>query len=329
MTHHRELLMRACKFLSAAICVLSLVSCNRTGAEPSSALPPPASKLICAPITLPVIHGALGGAVDAPSAVYDWQGDWQSCEVIFPSKLFGSALYAVLHAPANIDLAHDKLPVVVIAPGSISGVQSQYQWSARELAANGYITLVIDPQGVGNSELVSYPQTADNYIDAVVSGLDFIESDANPLRANVDTAHMGAAGHSLSASGLSWLQAEDLRLQAIVAWDNLAENATGAAEGGQLVGGEIPSVTPLRPVRPRVPAMGQANSDGQATNPDDRKKGYELWHQAGVSSMLISFLGKGHLDWAQGQRPALIRAATNPRRCACSSTTPAPGSTCG
>ncbi|MEK6806379.1 MAG: hypothetical protein AABY95_07000 [Pseudomonadota bacterium] len=261
-----------------------------------------ASKLVCAPITLPVVHGVLGGPLDAPPAAWDWQAGWQSCEVLFPSRLHGSTLYAVLFAPENIDLAHDKLPVVVIAPGSIIGLQSQYHWSARELASYGYIALTVDPQGVGNSELAAYPQTADNYIDAVVSALDFIESPDNPLRENADTAQMGAAGHSLSAYGLSWLQGEEPRLRALVAWDYLATTATGNnGDGDQIVGGEVPGLAPLRPVQPRIPAMGQSNDSGEGGDAEAKKDAYTLWRDAGVASMQISFLGKAHLDWSQGQ----------------------------
>ena len=36
-----------------------------------------------------------------PPPAYDWQGDWQSCEVLFPSRLHGSTLYGVLFAPGD------------------------------------------------------------------------------------------------------------------------------------------------------------------------------------------------------------------------------------
>ncbi len=263
--------------------------------------------LVCAPITLPTPSGA-GSAIDGPAPAYDWQGDWQSCEVLFVSKLHGSQLYGVLFAPKNIDLARDKLPVVVIAPGSATGVQSQYQWSARDLAGHGYLALTVDPQGVGRSEAVAPPQTADNYIDAVVSALDYLLSAENPLRANVDAARMGAAGHSLSARVVSFLQGEDTRLQAIVAWDNLSstvEGDAGISSGGgtcgAVIGGEVPLGS--RPARQRVPAMGQASDAPggctQDTDPEVKKTGYNTWRNAGISSMQIVVQGKAHADWAQ------------------------------
>lgn len=267
------------------------------------------SELSCAPIVRPVVHGALGGPLEAPPPVYDWQGQWQQCEVLFPSRLHGSTLYAMLLAPAQFDAERDRLPTVVIVPGSVTGLQSQYQWSARELASNGYIVVVVDPQGVGYSELVSYPQTADNYIDAAASALDFLESEGNPLRDNVDPARIGAAGHSLGAWAVSWLQGEDTRLSAIVAWDNLATSATGDAgttaggpfsdAAGSVIGGEIPYLTPRRPARPRVPALGQASDSSDQSDPDIKKIAWNAWRDAGVPSMQLSFLGKSHLDWGQ------------------------------
>jgi|GEM_PF-2823687 len=309
--------LRAVPLFTALLGLVSLAGCGESGAPGTGNTPPPvtppptSSKLVCPPITLPVVHGALGGVLDEPAPAYDWQAGWQSCEVTFKSRLYGSTLYAVLFAPERFDPARDRLPVVVIDPGSETGLQSQYQWAARELAAHGYIAITVDPQGVGNSELVDYPQTSDNYIDAAVSTLDFIESDANPLRQNTDITRMGAAGHSLSAWALSWLQGEDTRIKAIVAWDNLATTDTGdkgttaggpASDGiGQVIGGRPPLITPLRTVRPRVPAMGQANDSSQETDPEVKKIAYNAWREAGVPSMEISFLGKGHIDWAQGR----------------------------
>lgn len=286
------------------------VSTPSPAPAPIPAPSPASSKIDCASITLPMPSGA-GSEIDGPPPAYDWQAGWQSCEVLFPSKLHGSQLYAVLFAPENINLQSDKLPAVVIAPGSGTGVQSQYQWSARELAAKGYIVVNVDPQGVGRSELVGQPQTADNYVDAVASSLDYLSSPDNPLQRNVDTSRIGAAGHSLSARAVSWLQGEDTRIKAIVAWDNLSSTlagdagvSSGGGAGGAVIGGEVPGGD-RRPARVMVPAMGQASDAAggttQDTNPDVKKTAYSVWRNAGVSSMQIVFLGKAHADWAQSQ----------------------------
>ena len=300
-------LCRKWLLLTAAIC---LAACGNSSA-PIAGNPGAGGgidKLVCAHLTLPAVQG-VGSAIDGPPPAYDWQAGWQSCEVIFTSKLHGSQLYGVLFAPENLDLENDKLPAIVIAPGSVTGVQAQYHWSARELAANRYIVLAVDPQGVGRSELVGQPQTADNYVDALASALDFLLSSDNPMQANVDAEHMGVAGHSLSARAVSWIQGEDTRIKAIVAWDNLSSTlagdagiASGGGAGGALIGGEVPGGDP-RPVKQRVPAMGQASDapggTTQDTDPEVKKTGYSTWRTAGISAMQIVFQGKGHADWGQ------------------------------
>ena len=48
-----------------------------------------------------------------------------------------SRAYGVLFAPGDLTRVRGKLPVVIIDPGSETGVQANYHWSARELASQG------------------------------------------------------------------------------------------------------------------------------------------------------------------------------------------------
>ncbi|MES2682155.1 MAG: hypothetical protein V4650_01440 [Pseudomonadota bacterium] len=318
----------ACSSTIALACALNLAACSDSGVPspatvPPIDTPPTTPKLVCAPISLPLVHGALT-PLDVPPPAYDWQGNWQSCEVLFPSRLHGSMLHATLFAPGDLSTVRGRLPVVVIAPGSETGVQANYHWSARELASAGYLTLTVNPQGISYSELVAYQQTIENYMDAVTSSLDFMESAQNPLRGLTDTARMGAAGHSLSAFALSLMQADELRLQAIVAWDGLVKAAAGddsSAIGpspvsdviGSFTVGEVPLLSAERPVLPRIPALSEVSDDGQTQNPDPelKKTAYTVWREAGVSAMVISFLGKSHLDW--GQAATAAAASDSPK----------------
>jgi hypothetical protein len=210
-------------------------------------------------------------------------------------------------------------------PGSGPGVQSFYHWAARDLAAHGYVAVTIDPQGVGRSEtfgrdgcdpaggIAACPgvpfQQAGNYVDALQSGIDYVLSSRNPWRAAVDANEVGIAGHSLAARAASYLQGVDRRVKAVVAWDNLASDlqgdsgsASGGGAAGALIGGELPGQG--TPVRPRVPALGQANDNPGSTqpanrDPDLKKPGFALWRKSGQPSMELAFAGAGHLDWAQ------------------------------
>jgi hypothetical protein len=205
-----------------------------------------------------------------------------------------------------------------------------YHWSARDLAGHGYIAVSIDPQGVGRSE--TFPRASDgchvpdapdakavcdgvpfqqagNYVDALQSGIDFVSSKRNPWRAHTDAKRVGIAGHSLAARAASYLQGIDKRVDAVVAWDNLASDlqgdngsASGGGVAGALIGGELPG--PGEAVTPRVPALGESNDNPGSTQPTNndpeiKKSGFAIWRKAGIASMEVSFAKSGHLDWAQ------------------------------
>jgi pimeloyl-ACP methyl ester carboxylesterase len=252
---------------------------------------------------------ALGS--DAPRArsvhpEFAWQGNWQSCDVRFTSRMHGTVLYGVLFAPDDVDLSAVSLPTIVITPASGGGDESMYHWAARDLAGHGYLVLTVDPQGVGRSPGQAPEQDFNNYADATLSALDFLLSSDNPVRGSVDATRLGAAGHSLSARAVSWLQGEDRRLRAIVAWDNLSSTRHGDAGtasqgglGGAVISGEL--VRANGPVMPLVAAMGQASDDPGTSNPDpERKKfAYDYWRQAGITTMQVVMRDLPHEAWAQ------------------------------
>ncbi len=259
-------------------------------------------------LILPLGLGILPRYED-PQAAYAWEGQWTATEVHFPSAKTGAMLYGVLDTPKRI---RGKLPAVVIVPGSGSGVQSFYQWAARDLAGHGYIALAVDPQGAGRSDtfgadfITGVPwQQADNYVDAFGSGIDFLVRDRR-----VDHKHIGIAGHSLAARAASFIQGEDNRIKAIVAWDNLAsslEGDAGTPSGGpplsELIGGEVPSTT-SHPVTVRAPALGMASDargtdEPMNTDPDLKKTAYNYWRTRGGFTMELVFAGATHLDWTQ------------------------------
>jgi dienelactone hydrolase len=247
-------------------------------------------------------------------APYDWQGSWSAAEVAFPSVRTQAQLYGVLFTPKP--LPSGRLPAVVIVPGSGPGVQSFYQWAARDLAGHGYVALTVDPQGVGRSETfgalpcdgeapevcpgVPWQQAA-NYVDAFSSGLTFLTA-----RAEVDSAHLGVAGHSLGARAASFIQGVDTRVRAVVAWDNLASDLAGDAgspSGGgaasAVIGGELPTAS--APVTVRAPALGMASDTGRigATDPDEKKTAYAHWLNGGQPAMELVFLEASHNEWVQ------------------------------
>lgn len=290
---------------------------------------------LCGPRNL-----SLGPVVDkttARPAVLAWQKDvdghnafLQDDGICFPSRQSAAHLRGYLFAPKDLSTIPDgSLPVVVIGPGSANGQALYYLWSARELAAHGYLVLVEDPQGLGRSEIVGDAttcgaagcpgvpfQSASNFVDGFLSALDYAQSKNHPWLVKADLTRIGIAGHSLSARSATYVGGIDERVKAVVAWDNMASDLHGdeGTPSGQgacadLIGGELPGTT--APITPRVPTMGQAsdangtcnfqkNIDNQLGNdPELKKTGYEHWRTAHVPAMQLVFTGSAHADWAQ------------------------------
>ncbi len=298
--------------------------------DPRPIQPPVVAAAKVAKSDLPIGLGEVGG-YEASEPSFAWEGTWQQRTVLFPSAATGATLYGVEFAPQRTPPGRRR-PAVVIVPGSGPGVESFYEWSARDLAGHGYVALVVDPQGVGRSGAIGSPpcrltiepgqatpcpgvpfQQSANYVDAAESGIDELLSRHNPYRAVVDPAEIGLAGHSLGARAVSYLQGVDKRVDAVVAWDNLASDLDGDAgspSGGppasEIIGGGIPFGPPV-PVRPRVPSLGEASDSAGfqlQRGPQIKKTAYDDWVRHGVPSMEVVFRGAQHLDWAQSQLPA-------------------------
>ena len=287
----------------------------------ATAFRPPASR------TCDGLNLSLGPVIDATvasQAVFPWQGNFLEDESIcFLSRQSGAELRGYLLAPVDVAVRDDAtLPLVVVGPGSGIAQATNYLWSPRALAGQGYLVLVVEPQGVGRSESLGEPascgsggcpgvpfQNASNYVDALQSGLDFTFGDAHPWLRKADRRRVGLAGHSLSARAAAFVGGIDPRVQAVVAWDNLssllsgdAGVSSGGGPCGSLIGGELP-LQP-RPVTLRVPSLGQASDrvpgcDPSNTDPELKKTGYAQWRAAGIPSMQLVMFDVVHGDWGQ------------------------------
>ncbi|MES2682165.1 MAG: Ig-like domain-containing protein [Pseudomonadota bacterium] len=272
-------------------------------------------------------NASLGPVIDATTtrpATFSWQGAFvQDDGICYLSRQSNAELRGYLFAPADWQLRPDgSLPVVVIGTGSGSAQAIYYIWSARELAAKGYIVLAEDPQGAGRSEANGDParctstgcpgipfQRADNFVDGFLSSLDFMFGGQHPWLAKADLSRVGLAGHSLSARAASFVGGADLRVDAVVAFDNMSstlQGDAGVSSGGGNCGAAIGGEPPAEPilVNIRVPTMGEAadrppGCDATNTNPEIKKTGYEKWRAAGVPSMQLVFADAVHDDWAQ------------------------------
>jgi dienelactone hydrolase len=264
-----------------------------------------------------------------PFAPLGWEGDHRSQRVELPSARTGAQLRGTLFAPPASHARRGGSPVVVIVPGSGGTAREEnYHWSARELAANGYVVLGVDPQGIGRSGTfgtgescevshasAEYPypcegvpfQQDENFIDAHLSGVDFLLGSDNPWGELVDTDRVGLAGHSLGAGAAAVAQERDERIDAIVAWDSLNAEQWSTDQNGfqhHLVAGHIPVPGSTQHwITPRVPALGLHSGHTSLNvlnqDPELKSSAFDPWRDAGLPVMTLNLEGVTHGDFGQ------------------------------
>ncbi|CAA9319125.1 MAG: hypothetical protein AVDCRST_MAG11-1919 [uncultured Gemmatimonadaceae bacterium] len=249
------------------IALAALGGCGGDGAsgppQPTDGGPGPGT-----PVAGVLACGGEGGAVRTQS-------------LTLPERGTGRRLSAQIWAP-DAGRQTAPCPALSLLPGGGAGISS-VAWAAERLAASGYVVVVTLPASAGSTEA---------YHAAAVSGIDFLQSSENPYRASADTGRVGAAGWSLGARALSRTQADDRRVDALVAWDNLAVSEAGDA--GSPACANEPTV--LR--APRVPALGQASETCLDKPADAKLTAFERWRQAGVPAMTVVFAGASHFWWS-------------------------------
>lgn len=233
---------------------LSACKSSTTEVEPE---PPPAS----------IACGGMGGSVRSQVVTLPQRG--------------GGFLEGKAFAP-DPQRQTGPCPLISLLPGGGAGINS-VEWAARRLAENGYVVIISKP-AMGSS-------TA-SYHTAAVSGIDFLVSPANPYRAATDTTAVGVAGWSLGARSLTRTQAEDSRVDALVAWDNLAKSESG--DDGSPACTNVPGAIRT----PRVPALGQASETCPSKEAEAKKTAFEWWRSHGVPTMQVVFAGSSHFLWS-------------------------------
>lgn len=224
---------------------------------------------------------------------YGWEGDWVQTTVSVPSHSGGVALTGTEFAPAAMPAS--RLPAVAILHG-LGGKEYSQWWAARYLAGHGYIALTVTTSG----------NQATNFTDAMQSMIDFLASGTDPYAAHVDTAKIGAVGHSAGARAASWIQSEDARVRAVVAFDNLTSDL-GGDSGTYLLAPQCTTgiyTTTRGPITPRAPAMGIASDDRAVTSPecgdpDIKKAAWAKWRAAGLPSVELVLRDANHFSFDQ------------------------------
>jgi dienelactone hydrolase len=227
----------------------------------------------------------------------------------------GAKLRARLFAPNDTS---KKYPALTFTPG-LQSYNEVNLWFAEGMAEAGYVVLIIDPQGQGDSENCGHEpdgtQTtcpATNQPIDTSSAIDFILSTPynrypwalganavgtpkfNPYWAVIDRKRLGIAGHSLGAIAVTPLGQEDKRVDAIISYDNL--DGTLAPS--------VPRRTPSLYFYTdyAFPATGTPK-----TSPPDPTQHFGAFNQlsaAGVDTMTITTRASNHYEFGYQPNPA-------------------------
>ncbi len=227
----------------------------------------------------------------------------------------GAKLRARLYAPRNVT---NRYPAITFTPG-LQSYNEVNSWFAQGMAEAGYVVLIIDPQGQGDSENCGHTPdgtqtscpTTDQPVDTR-SAIDFMLSTPsrpyawaqgsnavgtpkfNPWWKNVDGAHLGIAGHSLGAIAVTPLGQQDSRVDAVVSYDNL--DAT--------LGASVPRRTPTLYFSTDYAFPATGTPKQAPPDPNQHLGAFNQLKAAGVDTMSITTRASDHYEFGYQPYPA-------------------------
>jgi dienelactone hydrolase len=188
--------------------------------------------------------------------------------------------------PPGLSTFEPPYPAVVILHGGLSHKELHW-WSSQPLAEAGYMVVAFDAANTS--------PTADE-ADAV---LDWLLSEDDPFRAELDADHIGIAGHSAGGVVSSAFGQQDDRISAVVSWDRAQS-------------GPMPAELVIRnpalfffadyncqrvPVCQPEPHQTAPSPDG----PGNKGEDFTRVVAAGVDSMQIGLRAALHLDFVPSE----------------------------
>jgi dienelactone hydrolase len=126
----------------------------------------------------------------------------------------------------------------------------------------------------------------------------------NPMHGLIDRGRIGLAGHSFGAAGISYVGQRDPRVDAIVAWDNLAADPGGTVtpRSGVTCPSDPSSRTPVPLTKPAlgmsadyflVPQPYTADPDPQGKN-----AAFNVYKAIGVDAIQVNIRGGSHYEFS-------------------------------
>lgn len=224
-----------------------------------------------------------------------------------------------------------RYPIVTFTPG-LQESKEQAWWYGEGLAEAGYVVLMIDPQGQGDSEIVSHNPNGSLSCDPLCK--DFPTNDKpetwsavvfatstprspyrfghgknaagtlhyNPLWREVDRHEVGIAGHSLGATAVTPIGQQMPRVKAVISYDNL-DQSIPAWDVSKIHAPALYFATDYP-----FPTFAIPNLPGAPPNPQKHWPAYDAMVKAGVDSMVIVPRASTHYEWdeqsAIGSLPA-------------------------
>ena len=276
------------------------------------------------------VHAGAGAvpqskATDPFRSPEEWAaaGRGRHLKFYFINSITGAKLRARLFAP-NLTDPPQTYPVLAFSPG-LQSYNEVNLWFPEEMAEAGYVVMIVDPQGQGDSENCGHlpdgtqtfdcpSSTVDVYQNSLRSAIDFLLSTPanpyprglepngagtppyNPYWESVDPEHLGIAGHSYGAIASTPLGQEDERVDVIVSYDNLDADLAAS------VPRRIPTLFFATDYAfPATPTPMVANPD-----PDQHNAGtaYAQLVAAGVDTMSITTRASDHYEWGYQPFPA-------------------------
>ena len=251
----------------------------------------------------------------------------------------GAKLTARLYSP-NPTARNERLPGLTFSPG-LQSYNEVNEWFAEGMAEAGYIVLIIDPQGQGDSE--NFPHNPDGSINCSPSGcpntpttdkpdtqsaIDFLLSTPsspfpypagpagtyppnaagslhyNPLWERLDAKRIGISGHSLGAIASTPIGQTDPRVKAIVSFDNL--DATYAPD----VLPTLHAPTLFFSVDYAFPSILTPKDPAKPPDPNQHlNAAYAQLTGAGVDAMEITTRASTHYEFGYQPFPASFQAS--------------------
>jgi hypothetical protein len=247
-------------------------------------------------------------------------------KIYFINNATRAKLRARLFAPLEPDPQNPrKYPVLAFSPG-LQSYNEVNDWFPEEMAEAGYVVMIVDPQGQGDSELCGHDADGTPtfdcpssqtivYQDGLRSAIDFLLSTPtspypfdlepngagtpafNPFWESVDPDHIGIAGHSYGAIASTPLGQEDARVGAIVSYDNLDAS----------LGASVPRRTPTLFLAADYPFP--TTPTPMSSNPDPDKHVNTAYAQLisatpHVDAMTVTPRASDHYEWGYQPFPA-------------------------